>query len=90
MEVSFKLCRNSIIRRLPREWFNQGIKKSVRTLEKRLRTAITAKDKTQAEELFKSYSSALGKATQKGKYHLNTASRKIARIASSMNKAING
>ena len=79
-----KKARQAIVRRNR----NQSAKKSIRSLEKKLRTAITAKDKKSSQELYREYSSQLAKATQKGNFHLNTASRKLSRIASSMHKAL--
>ena len=77
-----KKARQAIVRRNR----NQSTKKSIRSLEKKLRQAISSKDKS-AESLFREYESQLGKAAQKGKFHLNTAARKLSRLATSMNKA---
>ena len=65
---------------------NQQMKKAVRHLEKKVRGAISAKDKEQANALLKQYSSAIGKAAQKGKFHAKTAARKISRLTLHMNK----
>lgn len=54
---------------------------TVRTYEKKLRTALEKKDASEAQTLFLTYSSKMGKAAQKGIYHANTASRKIGRLA---------
>lgn len=56
-------------------------KATVRTYEKKLRSAIEKSDASEAQTLFLAYSSKLGKAAQKGLYHANTASRKIGRLA---------
>ncbi|MCB0378248.1 MAG: 30S ribosomal protein S20 [Bdellovibrionales bacterium] len=79
-----KRARQAIVRRDR----NQQTKKSVRTIERKLRTAVSAKDKDLANELLKTYSSEMGKAAQKGKYHPKTAARKISRIALFMNKVL--
>jgi small subunit ribosomal protein S20 len=80
-----KRARQSLIRRDR----NQQMKKAVRGLEKKVRTAISAKDKDGAMNLLKQYSSAIDKAATKGKYHPRTASRKISRLTMAMNKALN-
>ena len=79
-----KRARQSLVRRDR----NQQLKKSVRHLEKRLRQAISSKDKTASQDLIKTYESAIGKAAQKGKYHPKTASRKISRLNLFMNKVL--
>jgi small subunit ribosomal protein S20 len=80
-----KRARQSIVRKER----NQRMKKAVRQLEKRVKTAIAAKDKDQAQTLLKDYSSAMDKASQKGKFHANTAARKISRLTLNLNKALN-
>ncbi len=65
---------------------NNDIRTTVRTFEKKLRVAIAAGDKTKAGELFRTYESKLGKATQKGILKMNTMARKISRLASQIHK----
>lgn len=77
-----KRARQAVVRRDR----NQQMKKAVRHLEKKVRNAISAKDKGAAADLLKDYSSAIDKAAQKGKYHPKTASRKISRLTVFMNK----
>lgn len=79
-----KRARQSLVRRDR----NQQMKKAVRHLEKKVKTAITAKDKDTAATLLQKYSSAIDKAAQKGKYHPKTASRKISRLTLFMNKSL--
>ncbi len=80
-----KRARQSLVRRDR----NQQMKKAIRGLEKKVRNAISSKDKDAAASLLKDYSSAIDKAATKGKYHPKTASRKISRLTISMNKALN-
>lgn len=54
---------------------------SVRTAEKKLRTAIAAKDSKTAPALLKAYTSRVDKASTKGVVHAKTASRKISRLS---------
>lgn len=64
---------------------NLSIKKTVRTFEKKLRTAITDKKAGEAESALKLFVSKMDKAAQKGVYHSKTAARKISRLASQVN-----
>lgn len=79
-----KRARQSIVRRDR----NQQAKKAVRRIEKKVRAAVSAKDKEQAIALLKQYSSIMGKAAQKGKYHAKTAARKISRLTLFTNKSL--
>ena len=79
-----KRARQSLVRKER----NQQMRKAVRHLEKKVRAAISAKDKDNAESLLKEYSSAMDKAATKGKYHTKTASRKISRLTLFMNKTL--
>ena len=81
-----KRARQALVRRDR----NQQLKKGIRKLEKKVRAAISSKDKEAATSLLKDYSSAIDKAASKGKFHAKTAARKVSRLALAMNKAING
>ena len=59
---------------------NSRTKKTVRTFEKKLRTAISENDKSAAETLLVSYTSKLDKAASKGVIHRNQVSRKTSRL----------
>jgi small subunit ribosomal protein S20 len=54
---------------------------AVRTLERKLRTALAANDKASATTLMHDYMSVMAKAGAKGVVHAKTASRKIGRLA---------
>lgn len=60
---------------------NQKTLSSVRTAEKKLRTAIAAKDAKTSAELLKKFSSTIDKAASKGVIPAKTASRKISRVS---------
>ncbi len=60
---------------------NQKTLGAVRTAEKKLRTALAAKDAKASAELLKAYASRVDKAASKGVVHAKTASRKIARLS---------
>ena len=54
---------------------------AVRTVERKLRTAITKKDKKVSQELLIDFASRVAKAAQKGRVRTETASRKIGRLS---------
>ncbi len=65
---------------------NKSRKNTVRTFEKKLKSAIELSDKESAHQLFIQYASAIGKAVKKHIFHKNTASRKISRLSLAINK----
>lgn len=65
---------------------NKAIKSKVKTAIKKVDTAIVANDKAVAAEALKAAISEINKATSKGVYHKNTASRKISRLSVAVNK----
>lgn len=54
---------------------------AVRTVEKRLRKAITGKNKEDAAKALTEYMSVVGKAAQKGRVPSGQASRKVSRLS---------
>lgn len=64
-----------------------GVKRKVRTEEKKLSTAIEKKDLEAAQTLLVSFMSKLDKAAQKGIYSKETASRKISRLSKKLHSA---
>lgn len=79
-----KRARQAIVRKER----NQQMKKAIRHLERKVRTAIAAKNKDEAQTLLHDYMKAIDKAAQKKKYHPKTASRKVSRLALFMNKSL--
>ena len=65
---------------------NKAIKSGVKTAVKKVTAAIEAKDKDAAAKALVAATSTIDKAAQKGVYHKNTASRKVARLAQAVNK----
>lgn len=57
---------------------------AVRTFEKKLRLALTSKDKEKATELLTAYTSKASKAAQKGVMKAETVSRKVSRLSKSL------
>ena len=60
---------------------NRAINSTVRTLVKRVRTALHAKDQSAASTALKAATVALDKADTKGAVHVKAASRTIARLS---------
>lgn len=65
---------------------NKSIKSSVKTAIKKVNAAIEAKDKDAAAAALIAATATIDKATSKGVYHKNTASRKVSRLAQAVNK----
>lgn len=65
---------------------NKAIRSSVKTAVKKVYAAIDANDKEAAATALKNATSAIDKATKKGVYHKNYASRKISRLNLAVNK----
>ncbi len=66
---------------LRRRAINAKTLSKVRSLEKKVRKAVTAKDKDESSKALVEYSSAIAKAAQKGRVPSRTASRKISRLS---------
>ena len=65
---------------------NKAIKSGVKTSVKKVYAAIDAKDADVAKAALQDATVAIDKATTKGVYHKNNASRKVSRLT----KAVNG
>ena len=65
---------------------NKMIKSKIKTLTKKLEAAVAANDKALAETNLQVVISEISKATSKGIFHKNTASRKISRLTILVNK----
>jgi small subunit ribosomal protein S20 len=72
--------------RIKRTLRNRTITSSVRTLVKRVHTAIVAKDKAGAKTALLRAVKALDKAASKGVLHAKAASRTISRLSARVNK----
>lgn len=65
---------------------NKMIKTKIKTVIKKLEAAIASGDKAAANESLKVAISEISKATSKGIFHKNTASRKISRLTAQVNQ----
>ena len=64
---------------------NKAIRSRVKTFVKKVDAAITAGDKAAAQAAVLAAISEIDKATSKGVYHKNTASRKVSRLSKAVN-----
>ena len=60
---------------------NKAIRSKVKTYIKGVHAAVEAGDKAKANEALKAAISEIEKASSKGVYHANTASRKVSRLS---------
>ncbi|MGN0243237.1 MAG: 30S ribosomal protein S20 [Lachnospiraceae bacterium] len=65
---------------------NKMIKSKIKTVIKKLEAAIASGDKAAAQAALEVAISEISKATSKGIFHKNTASRKISRLTKEVNK----
>jgi small subunit ribosomal protein S20 len=72
--------------RLTKTARNRAISSTVRTLVKRVRTALHAKDAAAATTALKAATVALDKAATKGAVHMKAASRTISRLSAQVHK----
>ena len=64
---------------------NKAIRSKVKTYVKKVEVAIIAGDKAAAQAALVAAISEIDKATTKGVYHKNTASRKVSRLSKAVN-----
>ena len=64
---------------------NKTIKSKVKTLIKKLESAVAAGDKSAAQERLNVVISEISKAASKGIYHKNNAARKVSRLTKLVN-----
>jgi small subunit ribosomal protein S20 len=65
---------------------NRAVSAAVRTIVKKVRTAITAKDKAGAQTALKAAIVALDKAATKNVLHAKAASRTVSRLSAQVHK----
>lgn len=65
---------------------NKMVKSKIKTIIKKLEAAIAEGDKAVAQAQLLEVTSEIDKATSKGIFHKNTASRKVSRLATAVNK----
>jgi small subunit ribosomal protein S20 len=72
--------------RIKKTQANRAVLSSVRTLVKRVRTAIGAKDKAAAKVALVTATRALDKAATKGVVHTSAASRTVSRLSAQIHQ----
>lgn len=72
--------------RIKRTLRNRTVTSSVRTLVKKVRTALAAKDKEAAKTALMIAVKALDKAATKGVFHVKAASRTVSRLSAAVHK----
>lgn len=65
---------------------NKMIKSKVKTLTKKVESAVAAGDQNLAAAALKEAVVAIDKAAAKGIFHKNTAARKVSRLTKAVNK----
>lgn len=65
---------------------NKAVKSGVKTAIKKTFVAIEANDKAAAVAALENATSVINKATSKGVYHKNYASRKVSRLSKAVNQ----
>jgi small subunit ribosomal protein S20 len=65
---------------------NKMIKSKIKTVIKKVESAIASGDKAAAESALKVAISEINKAASKGIYHKNNAARKVSRLTLAVNK----
>lgn len=64
---------------------NKSIRSAVKTAIKKVEAAVATKDQSAASAALLNATSVIDKATTKGVYHKNNASRKVSRLAKLVN-----
>ena len=67
---------------------NRAVKTAVKTVTKRVESAVSQKNKEEAQKAFIEAAQVISKAASKGVIHKNTASRKISRLAKLANAVV--
>lgn len=82
--ANIKSAKKRILTAAKRAERNKSVKSAVKTAVKKVNAAIEAGDKAAAQETFKAAEVALTKAASKGVLHKNASSRKVSRLAKSV------
>jgi small subunit ribosomal protein S20 len=84
--ANIKSAKKRILVTKTKEEQNKRIRSSVKTAVKKVYVAIDDKNADAAKEALLAATSAIDKATRKGVYHKNYASRKVSRLNLAVNK----
>ncbi len=84
--ANIKSAKKRIMTSANRADANKAVKSSVKTAIKKVHKAVEAGDKEAAAAAFIAAEATIDKAASKGVFHKNNASRKVARLANTINK----
>jgi len=84
--ANIKSAKKRILVTERRQAANKHVKSATKTAIKKAKLAVESGDKAKANTLVLEAISAIDKATSKGVYHKNTASRKKSQLAKLANK----
>ena len=84
--ANIKSAKKRILVTEKKEERNKAIRSAVKTAVKKVYVAIDANDADAAKAALLGATSIIDKATRKGVYHKNYASRKISRLSLAVNK----
>lgn len=83
--ANIKSAKKRILVTQKRAARNKSIRSAVKTSIRKVDDAIAAKDAAAAKSALNAAISTISKASSKGVYHKNTASRKISRLTKAVN-----
>ena len=83
--ANIKFAKKRILVNQTKAARNKAIRSKVKTSIKKVDAAIAAGDKAAAQAALIAATTEIDKATTKGVYHKNTASRKVSRLAKAVN-----
>ena len=84
--ANIKSAKKRILTSAKKAEANKAVKTGVKTAVKKVRAAVEAGDKDVAVQALAAATSTIEKAETKGVLHKNTASRKVSRLATAVNK----
>ena len=84
--ANIKSAKKRILTSAKRAAANKAVKSSVKTAIKKVHKAVEAGDKEAAVAALTAAEATIDKAASKGVHHKNNASRKVSRLAGSVNK----
>jgi small subunit ribosomal protein S20 len=84
--ANIKSAKKRVLTSKVRQERNKSIKSAVKTASKKVLAAVEASDKELAAKELLNATSVIDKAAKKGVLHKNTASRKVSRLATAVNR----
>ena len=84
--ANIKSAKKRVLTSKVRQERNKSIKSAVKTATKKVLVAVEASDRELAAKELLNATSVIDKAAKKGVLHKNTASRKVSRLATAVNR----